>query len=361
MATSDFLEIVMSGSRVLRVPKRFGRYEYVKTLGTGSSSAVVLVRHSVTSNLFACKIVSRAHLIDENIFDRFEQEVRLLPSLLHPNIVHFEEIVFHPELIFLVMEYCSQGDLFGHIVSSGVFPESRARDILQQIGEAIRYLHDKDIAHRDIKPENILLDRHFIVKVADFGFCHVSASKALLKTPCGSPFYAPPEIISNESYDGKSADVWSLGVLLFTMVTGSLPWSPGNQTELFRQIRDADIDIPATLSAPLRELLGQMLERTPRERITIGEVLGHPWFAPIQKNWRLAGCIRSGSWRIVPDQRREQQKTAIPSGPKRLVVKPRRKAAASSTLPVIEITQSVLGKAVPGARKPSIIPSSTWS
>jgi serine/threonine protein kinase len=319
----DIVEIVLPGNRVLHVPRRFGRYEYLKTLGCGGSSAVVLVRNVVSLTLFACKIVSRQHLITENIFERFEQEVRLLPALNHPNIVRFEKILFHPEFIFLVMEYCSQGDLFSQIVSNGLFPESRAADIMRQIAEGVRYIHDKDIAHRDLKPENILLDGEFTAKIADFGLCHVASSRVLLRTPCGSPFYAPPEIINNQSYDGKSADIWSLGVLLFTMVTGALPWTSDNQAELFRQIKEAEVEIPPILSPLLQDLLRSMLQRDPSQRIGIREVLESQWL-PTQSNnqWKEKVRSRALSWAVkhtdyIPPER------AGPVSAKRLIMRPK--------------------------------------
>jgi serine/threonine protein kinase len=319
----DIVEIVLPGSRLLHVPKRFGRYEYVKTLGCGGSSAVILVRNVVSLTLFACKVVSRQHLIAENIFERFEQEVRLLPALNHPNIVRFEKILFHPELIFLIMEYCSQGDLFSQIVTNGLFPENRAADIMRQIAEGVRYIHEKDIAHRDLKPENILLDSEFTAKIADFGLCHVDSSKVLLKTPCGSPFYAPPEIISNQCYDGKSADIWSLGVMLFTMVTGTLPWSSDNQAELFRQIKEAEVEIPPILSPLLQDLLRNMLQRDPSQRIGITEVLASQWL-PTQTNdqWKEKVRSRAMSWAVkhtdyIPPER------VGPIGAKRLIMRPR--------------------------------------
>jgi serine/threonine protein kinase len=334
-ALDDFVDLIINGSQPIRLPRHFGRYEYVKTLGGGSSSAVILVRNLILSQLFACKVVSRAHLVSQNLFDRFEQEVRLLTSLRHPNIVSFEEIVFDPELIYLVMEYCSQGDLFSHILSHGVFQEPRARQLTQQIAEAVRCIHGRDIAHRDLKAENILLDSHSVAKLADFGLCHTSTSKNLLRTPCGSPFYAPPEIVSNKDYEGKSADIWSLGILLYTMVTGSYPWSATNQTELFRQIKACDVTIPAALSQPLQQLLAAMLQRDPSRRPTIGEVLNSPWL-PKSKEALLRGCRRSGSWAVqaeedaAPDEPHIQPGGShLPPGPRRLLVRPKKKASAT--------------------------------
>jgi carbon catabolite-derepressing protein kinase len=358
----------VNGSELLRVPKRFGRYLYVKTLGTGSSSAVILVRHLVSSSLFACKIVSRSQLVSANVFGRFEQEVRLLPSLTHPNIVHFEEILFSPEFIFVVMEYCSQGDLFSHIVANGLFPESRAREILRHIGGAVQYIHDRDIVHRDLKPENILLDRHFNAKLADFGFCHVAASKSLLRTPCGSPFYAPPEIVCNRDYDGKSADIWSLGILLFTMVTGTLPWSSDNQAELFRQIKECEIVMPGTLSPALREWLTKMLDREPAKRLTIGEVLSSQW-CPKQQGVVRKTCIRSASWEFGRGGGNVEEESVGEAavagggvggggggGTRKLLVRPRNKVAARLTMPAISPPHLV----IPSARKSSALAAETW-
>jgi serine/threonine protein kinase len=362
MSSDEFLDLIIYGSQAIRIPRHFGRYEYVKTLGSGCSSAVILVRQIVTSTLFACKVVSRAHLVSENLFDRFEQEVRLLPSLRHPNIVTFEEIVFEPELIYLVMEYCSHGDLFSHMVAHGIFPESRAREIAHQIAEAVRYIHGRDIAHRDLKPDNILLDRHLVAKVADFGLCHTSSSKNLLRTPCGSPFYAPPEIICNQDYDGKSADIWSLGVILFSMVTSSLPWSADNQMELFRQIKACDIEIPVTLSMALQELLRWMLQRDPLQRWTIGEVLNSPWFPkPKGEAWRAS--LRGSTWAVGSPEHAPGDEMHLappvsqpPAGPRRLLVRPKRKAATALTLSSFGSSPVLIAPVAPttAGRRPSI-------
>jgi serine/threonine protein kinase len=329
---SPALEMAMDDGRVLRVPTRFSRYEYVKTLGGGGSSIVILVRHVLSTQLFACKVVSRQYLADDSLFDRFEQEVRILPFLKHPNVVCFEEVVFTAELIFLIMEYCCNGDLFSQIASEGMFPEGRARVLFHQIAEAVRFIHGKDIAHRDLKPDNVLLDDNFNPKVADFGLCSLSKSNKLLKTPCGSPLYAPPEIIQNQSYDGKAADIWSLGILLYTMVTGTLPWTTDNRIQLFQQIKRADIDIPPYFSPALQDLLANMLHRDPTRRFSIAEVLESPWFpaAPVR-----AGFERSASDQLRRPVRSDKLAITSPvilSQSRRLIVRPR-KAAPGLGLP----------------------------
>jgi serine/threonine protein kinase len=232
------------------------------------------------------------------------------------------EVVFDPDLIFVVMEYCPHGDLFTHIVTSGVFAENRAREILSQIAEAVQYIHARGIAHRDLKPENILLDRQFVAKLADFGLCHVVSPKVLLRTPCGSPFYAPPEILANQDYDGKTADIWSLGVLLFTMVTGSLPWVSDNQARLFREIIDSDVDIPALLSPTLQDLLQGMLKRDPAERFTIADVIASAW---LPKHGAGKGYMRAATWSTAAIV-----SPVAPAGPKRLLVRPKNKKIAAT-------------------------------
>ena len=286
---SDSVKITVSDNFVLTVPKQFAKYRYLKSIGTGSFSAVVLVQHTQTKEKFACKVVSRALLVSEGIFDRFEQEVRVLQSLKHPNIVQLIDIVFTEPLIFLIMEYCENGELFKHIVQYGALNDDELHRLFRQIATALNFVHVHNIAHRDLKPENILLDGQMNAKLADFGLCHATSPQALLKTPCGSPFYAPPEIINNVKYDGKRADIWSLGVVLFTMATGSLPWTETNQTKLFLQIQEADIHIPPNLSPPIHQMLNMMLCRDASKRPTCEEILKLPWVAGDDENESLNG------------------------------------------------------------------------
>lgn len=261
----------------IQIPLHFGHYDYVRTIGTGSFSIVALVTERNSNKQFACKICSRQLLMTKSIFDRFEREVRIMQSLCHPSLVQLLDVVYDQNLIYLIMEYCLNGELFQVIADHGSLDENLARRMFGQIVEGMTYIHSRDIAHRDLKPENILLDAGMNAKITDFGLCHQVDEKTLLRTPCGSPFYASPEILSSVPYDGKLSDVWSLGVVLYTMVTGALPWNDTNQIKLFKQIIDANFVIPRSLSPHLRDLISRLMRPDPNDRPTMSEILKHPW------------------------------------------------------------------------------------
>ncbi|EAX85713.1 CAMK family protein kinase [Trichomonas vaginalis G3] len=275
----DTVTLSFGDNSEVTIPKIFENYEFVRKIGYGSFSSVVLVRHLKTKEYFACKIVSRKMLEEQQIFSRFEQEVRLMQSFNHPYVIHTFDVVFDPQYIYIVMEYCPNGELFSYILSLVRLPEMEVNRILRQILQALQYIHSKKVAHRDIKPENILLDSHMDIRLSDFGLCKEMSHGSLLKTPCGSPFYAPPEIINNDKYDGVKSDIWSLGVVVFTMSTGALPWSHTNHAQLFKQITTTDVTVPQGLSPPLRQIITLMLQRDPNARPTPTELLAMPWLA----------------------------------------------------------------------------------
>lgn len=266
----------MDATSTLHMPNSFGNYRRLRKIGEGSSAIVSLVQNVKTEEIYACKAVSRKLLVECHLFLRFEQEVRILQSLNHPNIVKIIDVVYEEENIYLIMEYCAHGELFSYVVDNGRMSEAFARKIFIEILEGIKYIHSKGIAHRDIKPENVLLDENMHVKITDFGLCHSSA-QFLLKTPCGSPYYAPPEVVQGVPYDGFKGDVWSMGVMLFAISTGALPWTDLQQPGLFKQILSGKIHVPFELTSGLADLLYSMINVNPDERPTVDEMLNHPW------------------------------------------------------------------------------------
>ncbi|OHS99211.1 CAMK family protein kinase [Tritrichomonas foetus] len=279
MDENGSFEIFLSETQTLRIPPVIGgTYEFVRCIGNGSNSAVILVRHKSENLFYAVKIVTRNLLIEENLMNRFEQEIRIMQHLHHPNIITLKEIVYETENIYIVMDYCENGELFSYIIDQSEVTEIEAKKIFRQIIEAVKYIHDRSIAHRDIKPENILLDRELNAKLCDFGLCHVTSPTRELLTPCGSPFYAPPEIVKNLKYDGKKADIWSLGIVLFTMVTGALPWTEIDPPErLYDQIQRAEIKVPFNFSLDLRKLILSMTDKDPTKRPNCDQILYGPW------------------------------------------------------------------------------------
>jgi serine/threonine protein kinase len=345
------VEVTTGGGCVLHVPTTIERYDYVRVLGTGTSSAVILVQCRSTERLFACKVVSRALLVESQQFGRVEQEVRLLPSLHHPNIVHFEEVLFDPDFIFVIMEYCVHGDLFTHIRTNGLLQEGRARDVFRQIAEAVRYIHGRDIAHRDLKLANILLDHEWNIRLADFGLCHPDCSRRLLSTPCGSLFDAAPEVMANRDYDGKMADIWSLGICLYTIVTGTLPWRNCPDEELLDEIQTTEIEIPLCLSPRLQQLLAQMLQREPEKRATIDEVLNATWVTTHVKETRTATSIKAPSFQVGILKLSDSAPSSRCWAPKRILARPRDICARGVTAPKPIIT---LMRQVPNPSRPRV-------
>jgi serine/threonine protein kinase len=288
----------VSGVRALSFPRSFGKYEYVDTISTGFSAVVILVRDIITSIPYACKVVSRQFLTDNDLLDKFESELRFMETMRHRNVVQFEEVVFLPEFICIVMEYCSGGDLRSHIIKTGALSEGQACTLFTQLVEAVNYIHSHNICHRDIKPQNILLDGHFNVKLCDFGFCCAQLSNALLTSHCGSLFYAAPEIVSHKQYNGKKADIWAMGVLLYAMCSGNMPWSSGDVIQLFSEIQNDDIITPHFFSSALTKLIAGMLDRSPERRFRIEDVASSDWIVGknIFKGDEMK-CATSGRWK----------------------------------------------------------------
>ena len=210
--------------------------------------------------------------------EKVQREINILHLCTHPHIIRLYEVIDTPTDIFLVNEYVSGGELFDYIVSKGRLSADEARNFFHQIVSGVEYCHFQKIVHRDLKPENLLLDANLNIKIADFGLSNLMRDGDFLRTSCGSPNYAAPEVISGHLYAGPEVDVWSCGVILYALLCGSLPFDDESIPNLFKKIKSGMYSLPSHLSQLARNLIPRMLEVDPMKRITIPEIRQHPWF-----------------------------------------------------------------------------------
>ncbi|PWN49730.1 Pkinase-domain-containing protein [Violaceomyces palustris] len=260
-----------------RQPIRIGQYTLQQTLGTGSFGKVKLAVHSLTGHRVAMKIINRRKISSMDMGGRVKREIQYLKLLRHPHIIKLYEVITTPSDIIMVIEYAG-GELFQYIVDRGRMSEEEARRFFQQIICAIEYCHRHKIVHRDLKPENLLLDEYLNVKIGDFGLSNIMTDGDFLKTSCGSPNYAAPEVISGRLYAGPEIDIWSCGVILYVMLCGRLPFDDEYIPTLFKKINGGIYTLPAYLSPEAKQLLSSMLVVDPVKRITIAEIRQLPWF-----------------------------------------------------------------------------------
>ncbi|KAJ8477523.1 hypothetical protein OPV22_021250 [Ensete ventricosum] len=253
-------------------------YKLGKTLGIGSFGKVKIAEHLLTGHKVAIKILNRRKIKNMEMEEKVRREIKILRLFMHPHIIRLYEVIETHSDIYVVMEYVKSGELFDYIVEKGRLQEDEARRFFQQIISGVEYCHRNMVAHRDLKPENLLLDSKCNVKIADFGLSNVMRDGHFLKTSCGSPNYAAPEVISGKLYAGPEVDVWSCGVILYALLCGTLPFDDENIPNLFKKIKSGIYTLPSHLSALARDLIPRMLVVDPMKRITIREIHEHPWF-----------------------------------------------------------------------------------
>ncbi|XP_035236902.1 MAP/microtubule affinity-regulating kinase 3a isoform X8 [Anguilla rostrata] len=258
-----------------------GNYRLLRTIGKGNFAKVKLARHILTGREVAIKIIDKTQLNPTSLQKLF-REVRIMKILNHPNIVKLFEVIETEKTLYLVMEYASGGEVFDYLVAHGRMKEKEARAKFRQIVSAVQYCHQKHIVHRDLKAENLLLDADMNIKIADFGFSNEFTMGNKLDTFCGSPPYAAPELFQGKKYDGPEVDVWSLGVILYTLVSGSLPFDGQNLKELRERVLRGKYRIPFYMSTDCENLLKRFLVLNPAKRGTLEQIM--------KDRWINAGC-----------------------------------------------------------------------
>jgi len=197
---------------------------------------------------------------------------------MHHNIIQIYSVIENPTTIFLIMEYASGGELYDYIVLKKRLSDFEACKFFHQIINGVEYIHKVGVVHRDLKPENLLLDHRNNVKIVDFGLSNIYKNGLNFRTPCGSPCYAAPEMIQGKIYNGMQVDIWSVGVILYAMLCGFLPFDDPDNDVLYQKIIEGKFNLPNFLSDNAKDLLKNILNTDPDKRYTLRQIRSHPWF-----------------------------------------------------------------------------------
>ena len=260
------------------------------TIGKGTFGKVKLTYNaSNSSELYACKILEKANIKDKDDAIRCEREMNIIKNLQHINCVKTYEIISSNTNYYIIMDYCSKGELFNYIVKHHHLSNDISAFFYYQIINGIEYIHSKGVCHRDLKPENLLLKNNLIIKIIDFGLSNYFSDNVatnnnnLLITPCGSPCYASPEMVMGKKYNGFKIDIWSSGIILYAMLCGYLPFEEGEVDDgnerLFKNIVSCNVEYPKEfIGNAARDLLMKILVRDPKKRINIEDIKKHKFY-----------------------------------------------------------------------------------
>ncbi|CAL8353683.1 calcium/calmodulin-dependent protein kinase type 1 [Gadus morhua] len=256
-------------------------YDFKEVLGTGAFSEVVLAEEKGTQRLVAIKCIPKKAL--EGKENNIENEIAVLHRIQHTNIVSLEDIYESTSHLYLVMQLVSGGELFDRIVEKGFYTERDASQLIHQILDAVKYLHDMGIVHRDLKPENLLyysMDEDSKIMISDFGLSKIEGSGSVMSTACGTPGYVAPEVLAQKPYS-KAVDCWSIGVISYILLCGYPPFYDENDAKLFEQILKAEYEFDSPywddISDSAKDFICHLMEKEPSKRYTCELALQHPW------------------------------------------------------------------------------------
>ncbi|KEG06137.1 serine/threonine protein kinase [Trypanosoma grayi] len=284
-----------------------GKYQLGKTLGAGNFSKVKMGTDMETGEKWAIKIIDKEQLVREHMEEQLKREIAVMKLLRQPNIIQLREVLQTTNHVFLVLELVSGGELFDKIAREKRFNEATARHYFHQLIAGVHCCHCCGIAHRDLKPENLLLDSNGTLKISDFGLSNlhrttVGGPGTMLQTVCGTPNYVAPEVLKERGYNGALADIWSCGVVLYVMMAGYLPFDDENINALFTKIERGEYRIPRHFSPGACDIISKMLTVDPNRRITMEQILHHPWFIV---DWNPAMLEMDPNVGVSADQMRD--------------------------------------------------------
>ena len=255
----------------VRVPKRLSCYDMKEIVGKGGTSVVIKAFDTKNKRIVAVKLVDRSLLGNMSSLAQFEREIRLFSRVNHPSIAKLYDIIYLPDIIAIVMEYCENGTILSNVLDHVGFNNEDVLRISKEILEGIQYLHQNGIAHRDIKPDNIGLDKNWHPKILDFGLSR-DFSMSPTTTKCGSTFYIAPEVLTHSSYDPKLIDIWSYGVTIHVLATGVLPWCV-EEGIFLRKILRGEVELSLKCTGRISEIINMSLVFDPEKRKNATEIL----------------------------------------------------------------------------------------
>lgn len=259
-------------------------FDIGKPLGKGKFGNVYLAREKQSKYVVALKVLFKKQLHDHGVEHQLRREIEIQSHLRHPNILRLYGYFYDATRVYLILEFAAKGELYGYLKQSVRFPEDRSAFYVQQLTQALVYCHRKHVIHRDIKPENLLLDHRGNLKIADFGWS-VHAPSLRRKTLCGTLDYLPPEMVEGLPHDAN-VDIWSLGVLAYEFLVGNPPFEAQSHTDTYKRIAKVDLKFPSHVSASARDLISKLLVKNPKKRLTLDQVLQHPWITGNSPTWK---------------------------------------------------------------------------
>ncbi|KJE90477.1 hypothetical protein CAOG_08549 [Capsaspora owczarzaki ATCC 30864] len=269
------------------IEKEFiGDYIVTKTLGEGAFAKVKLAVHAFTNQKVAIKVIEKRDITDPYVIKNLYREAQIMSRLRHPHVIELFETIETEDRYCLVMEHCGGGEVLDYIVAHEKLNERETRRFARQLVSALDHIHQRGIVHRDMKPENLLLDDHMNIKLIDFGLSNIFEGKDALRTRCGSFEYSAPELIGAKPYLGPEVDLFTLGVNLYAMLTGVLPFQSDNISVVYALQLQEDYYVPPEWSPALKHLIKRLLCPDPKKRASMSELRSHPWlnegYQPLQ-------------------------------------------------------------------------------